>query len=242
LHEASAIHLEDAREILRGKIVLMQRAKKRDAVMFGEPAQQVEHLTRHDRIERRDRLVGEYEQRLLHQRTRNGDALLLTAGQGAGASAQFVGKRNTLQRAVRFIKLGGARPKQKAQGVPIGPAAERPSHHVVIYAQAFNQIVLLRNHGDAPAQCAQISPIADIERAAVEHDGADCARMLPLIARSKVVLPAPLGPTSAARSPRASVNDTSRHAAAAEPGGTTRSFSTRNNGVCMAASRRLKTD
>ena len=67
--------------IAQRKLGLVQTAKHRDLSFAGDVTQDIEHIRRRDRIEARDRLVGENEPTLLRQHAGDGDALLLAAGQ-----------------------------------------------------------------------------------------------------------------------------------------------------------------
>ncbi|MDP1911493.1 MAG: hypothetical protein Q8K85_24595, partial [Hyphomicrobium sp.] len=110
------------------------------------------------------------QQRLLHQGAGNCDALLLTTRQGASAGAQLIGEIDAGERSTRFIKLARQRPEEKAQGMHIRPTAERSGHDIVIDAQAFDEIMLLRDDRDFAPKRPQATPIADIQALAVDHD------------------------------------------------------------------------
>ena len=72
-----------------------------DAVFLVDAAQRVHHDGRVAQIERRDRLVGEQDLRLLHERARDRDALLLAAGQFVGPMQRVRHHVEPLQRADR---------------------------------------------------------------------------------------------------------------------------------------------
>src|SRR5437588_4856977 len=74
-----------------GKFQLVQRDDGGDAVLLANRAQQIEHCLRSGRIETSDRLVSEDHRRLLCKRTRDTNALLLTAGKLIDAAKRLVG-------------------------------------------------------------------------------------------------------------------------------------------------------
>ena len=81
------IHKDDAVGHLTGKAHLVRHAQHGHALLR-ETDHRVEHFLDHFRVERRGRLVEQHDARIHAQRTRDGDALLLTAGELAGI---FVG-------------------------------------------------------------------------------------------------------------------------------------------------------
>ena len=78
-------HADQAVAIAARQIERMQVADHGDAEMLVDAQQRIHHDPRVARIERGDRLVGEDDVGLLHQRARDRDALLLAAGKLVGA-------------------------------------------------------------------------------------------------------------------------------------------------------------
>ena len=72
---------DDAFAVAQRIVDLMQRHHHGDAVGLVNIAQRVHEDARRFRVQRGDRFIGEDHFRLLHQRTSNGHALLLAAGQ-----------------------------------------------------------------------------------------------------------------------------------------------------------------
>ena len=66
---------------------VVQADERRHAFVAGNPHQIVHDLPGQLDVEAGDRLVGEKDPRLLRQRARNRDALLLAAGEAVGALA-----------------------------------------------------------------------------------------------------------------------------------------------------------
>ena len=124
-------------------------------------------------IERRDRLVGQDRGRVLHERARDRDALLLAAGELAGAAAQLFGDPDGLERRARFRVLRRIRCDQEAQRVQRAPPPERARHDVLRHGEAVDEVVLLRDERQPRAQPAQF---AAARRSDVDAFDVECAR------------------------------------------------------------------
>ena len=71
----------------------MRDEQVRQRVLLLKVAQQVQHLRADRHVQRADRLVGDDEFRLHHQRARNADALALTAGEFMGKAPGELGQQ-----------------------------------------------------------------------------------------------------------------------------------------------------
>ena len=67
--------------------------------------QQREDLPPGDRVERSDRFIREQQRGLSHERTRDGDALFLPAGQAADRLAALIGKADTRKQPLGLGRL-----------------------------------------------------------------------------------------------------------------------------------------
>ena len=87
---------DDARAVL-GDVVLVRDQEHGDAALEVEPLEDAHHLDAGPRVEVAGRLVGEENRRVRDQRARDGDALLLAAGElirmVIGAIAETDGRR-----------------------------------------------------------------------------------------------------------------------------------------------------
>jgi hypothetical protein len=79
-HKSSAVHFDNPFKVRFGEMRLMERTKQGYMCFAREPAEQFENLLGEAGIERRDRFVGEKENRLLDQGAGNCGTLVLAAG------------------------------------------------------------------------------------------------------------------------------------------------------------------
>ncbi len=96
------------------------------------------HLPAAGMIQRAGRLVGQHDGAAVHQRTRNGNALLLAAGQLAGPV------RGALPQSQRFqqnARTGGAR-------IGIHAGIDRRQRHILRGAQVLHQVVALEDEAE----------------------------------------------------------------------------------------------
>ena len=100
LRELDVVHVDEHRNAARARDV----------------GQQLHDLDRRLRIERRRRLVGEQQLRLLHHRARDADALALAAGQRVGALMREAGEPDDVE------QLEGARGCRPAETCAATPA------------------------------------------------------------------------------------------------------------------------
>ena len=138
------------------------------------------------RVERAERLVEQQHGRLEHERARQGDALLLAAGELRRAPVPVVlhaHQRQRLGDAALDLGLGGALVAQ-AEGDVLG-------HRLV-----REERVALEDRVDAPLVRRRARHVV-----AVEQDLALVGRSKPAIRRSVVVLPQPDGPSMVKNSP-----------------------------------------
>ena len=107
------------------------------------------------RVERGDRLVGQDDLRLLHQRAADRHALLLAAGQMVGAARREHCHIELIQRGERDAAIL-ARPGLQ-RGAPERRVGQPAEQHVVQHVEPADQVELLEDHGAAPAPVAQLA-------------------------------------------------------------------------------------
>ena len=128
------------------KFELMQADDGGDAVRLADRVQQAEHAIGGGGIKARDRLVGKDECRLLNERARDADALLLAAGQLVGTTQGIVDQPGTLDRVERETFL---RRRQRQQRAQAGMVAQASRQHVAQDRRTADELVLLEHHAGA---------------------------------------------------------------------------------------------
>ena len=108
--------------------------------------QKPQHAVGTRRIEARDRLVGENERWLLHERSRNTDALLLAAGQLIGAAQRTVDQADAFD-GIQTEPLLVCRERQ--QGAKARVITETSRQDVGEHARTTDQLMLLEHHTGA---------------------------------------------------------------------------------------------
>ena len=159
-------HADDAAAIGAGGVQRVQVAQHGDAVAPVDVAQRIHHQPGIHRIERGDRLIGQQDARLLHQRPRDRDALLLAARQRVGPVQRHFGDSQPIQRADRQRAFGAREQLQQraGRGTPVQPAGQHVGQHV----QPRHQIELLEDHRGAGAPAVQRPPTQPRDVAAVD--------------------------------------------------------------------------
>src|SRR6185437_10457261 len=133
----------------------------------GEVDHDVEHLADHFRIERRGRLVEQHGDRIHRQRPRNGDALLLAAGQFGRVFAGVFPEPDPVEKAYGLRYRLVMRPTQH---LLLGEA------QIVDDPKVREQFEMLKYHADAGTQFRQVGPgIVDLD--AVDADFAALERL-----------------------------------------------------------------
>ena len=102
------------------------------------------------RIERGDRLVGDDELGALHERARDGGALLLAAGKLATALERVLGNADAVERLHGAALVGFAEAAERA--LEERHAAEQPEADIGENRQPRHQIELLEDDADPHAQ------------------------------------------------------------------------------------------
>src|SRR5690606_13067963 len=129
----------------------------------------------HDRMRGRrvkagDRLVGQHQLRLLHERAGDADTLLLTTAEGAGAFIRLRQDANALKVLQRTLAFGAREIVEQAiYGVDV---AEASRHDVGDDAGAFDEVELLEDHADSTANLAQFILLGGGNVEAVPNDAA----------------------------------------------------------------------
>ncbi len=149
---AAVRHADQPVAIAARQIERMQVAQHGDAVMAVDALQRVHHDARVARIERGDRLVGQNDLRLLHQRARDGDALLLAAREAVGALGGEAGDVELLERGERErdVALGPELQRRAQRRDMVQPSDQHVGQHV----EPADQIELLEDHRAARAPVA----------------------------------------------------------------------------------------
>ena len=112
-------------------------------------AQQVQNAHRGARIKGACSLVAQHDARVVRQRARNGDALLLAAGKFAGITLRLVGQAHNVQKLERtFTRSLFA----------LAAQLER-KRHVRKHRPLLEQAEALEDHAYAAAQLAQLLPL-----------------------------------------------------------------------------------
>ena len=151
--DAAGRHADQAVAIAARQFERVQVADHGDAVVAVDALQRVHDDAGVARIERGDRLVGQNDLRLLHQRARDGDALLLAARQAVGALGGEPGDVELFERRQRDrdILLGPELQDRAQRGDVIDAADQDVGQHV----EPADQIELLKNHRTAAAPARQ---------------------------------------------------------------------------------------
>ncbi len=127
----------------------MQAANNRDAAQLRNLAQQPKDGRTRIRIEARNRLVSDNQSRLLRQRARDRDALLLAPRQHIRAPPCILGETNPLQAVSGEPVIGGTEPPQPA--APGRNMTKPTGENVIERGQPADQVELLEHHADLPA-------------------------------------------------------------------------------------------
>ena len=103
-------------------------------------------------VEGGDGLVGDDDGGVLDEDARHGDALLLAAGEKAGAHAGPVGDADLVES--RHAKMALPRPDQRDDGLGEAPAPEPPREDVVQRREIRHEVELLVDHADLLGELA----------------------------------------------------------------------------------------
>ena len=172
--DLAGLERDRARAIFQSVFDLMQRNEHGQTIIAVHVGEQVHDAAGRGRIERGDRLVRDQQFGPLHQRTRDGRALLLAAGQFAGALERMFGDADARQRlhGHAFVGLAeltksSAQDRQPAQQSEADVGQQRKPRH---------KIELLEDHADARAQAAILVEAAvPLDRLAHHFDSAGSA-------------------------------------------------------------------
>ena len=176
---------------------------------FASADHHVEHLVDHLRVERRGRLVEQHGDRVHRQRARDGDALLLAAGELAGKLVLVREQADAIEAA-----------SDRASSRFLAAAAEHldlREGQVLADRHVREELEVLEHHADARAQLRQVGlRIAD--RDAVDRDLALLERLEAVHALDQRGLAGARGPQTTTTSPLAtSVRAVGEHLEAAVP-------------------------
>ncbi|MNV17889.1 hypothetical protein D3C71_1086910 [compost metagenome] len=143
--DAALRHADDAFAIIARRIQRMQVGDDGDAFALIDVTQRVHHDLGVQRIERSNRLIGQHHLRRLHQRTCNGDTLLLAAGKRARRLHGHMFDAQSLQRGDRHQPLFMGEDVEKAERRRT--VIEAAEHDIGQHVKARHQIELLEDHG-----------------------------------------------------------------------------------------------
>src|SRR5471030_1751208 len=107
-HDLAVLERDDARAVF-GDLRLVRDEHDRDAALVLEPLEDVHHLDARAAVEIAGWLVGEENRRVVEQRARDRDALLLAAGQLIRMMISAVGEADCLERGKRAAPPFGRR-------------------------------------------------------------------------------------------------------------------------------------
>jgi len=127
--------------------------KDRDAHVLVDMHEVLHDLFGRDRVERRDRLVGKDDLRVLRERARERHALLLAAGELVGAHIRLIENADLVE---RFERLDLVRfPERAEQHAPERHIRHARGQNVLDNARARHEIERLEHHADAAAETPQ---------------------------------------------------------------------------------------
>ena len=167
-HHASVADADHAVGIAIGEFDLMQHAEHGELRRPRQLLQQPHDLLGRFRIEARDRLVGQQHARPLRQCARDRDALLLAAGERAGALFGEMLEPDLRQMVARRFELGARQAAERSlQGVM---AAERAGRHIGQDAAAADEARMLRDHRELEPRAPQLLAFERAEIGIAEPD------------------------------------------------------------------------
>ncbi len=137
----------------------MRHADHRHAVLC-QAFHHLQHFAHHFRVERAGGLVKQHDGRAHGQGARNGNALLLAAGQLRGEGIGLVRKTHAFQQLHRALARFGTAGALQLQ---------RRQHQVFHHGQMREEIELLEHKADMAAQCVQVHVLA-VDVLAVDFD------------------------------------------------------------------------
>ena len=146
-------HADDPLAIGAGSIERVQVGDDGDALLVVDGLQRVHDDLGVARVERGDRFVGEDDAGLLHQRPRDGDALLLSAGQRLRPLRRGLRDVEALEGAERLelLLLGEDLEQAEQRRAAVEPA----EHDVGDDVEARHEVELLEDHGAVALPVAQ---------------------------------------------------------------------------------------
>ena len=147
---------------------LMQHAEHGEPRRAREPLQQPHDVLGRFRIEARDRLVGQQHARTLRQRARDGDALLLAAGERAGALLGEIRETDLGEMIARRFEFATRQAAER--GLQSRMPAERAGRHIGQHAAAADQARVLRNHRELKPRPPQLLAFERAEIGIAEPD------------------------------------------------------------------------
>ena len=131
-------------------------------------AQRIHHNFRITRVERGNRLIGQDQARILHQRARNRDPLLLATRKCVRALQRGLGQVKPIKRGQRHGAFFGG--EHLEHGRQHGALIEPPDQHIGQHIKPLHQVELLEDHGGTHAPIAQ-SPALQLRHIlAIEDD------------------------------------------------------------------------
>ena len=141
----------------------MGHHQHRAALLLGQPLQQLHHLAAGAGIEGGGGLIGEQQLGLRREGPGNRHPLLLAAGEVVGELIEMVGQTHGPQPLARPVAAAAV--TQAAEQVS-------PHLHVLLSAEAAQQVVALENHADAAAQTLARRPVGAMQLLAQHPQGA----------------------------------------------------------------------
>ena len=136
------------------EVDLVQAAHDGQSLVDGDLADERHDLLARLGVERGDGLVGEQDLGVLHERAGDGDALLLSAGEGVGALVGAVEQADAVE-VVERLQLRGRGRTPRGRDAVRGRAASEPVSTFSSTVSDGHELELLEDEADAAAQPAQ---------------------------------------------------------------------------------------
>ena len=153
IHHVSAGHADDARRVTPRKLDIVDVDDDGDRPLTRDLLQDLHDLDRRLRIEGGGGLIGQNDIGLLHDGTRDADALTLSARQGIGALGCRPRKPHRIQEVEGPLNVAFGKFAQPC--APDRNIAEAAAQQILHDGQALDEIVLLEHHADATARVPQ---------------------------------------------------------------------------------------
>ncbi len=151
-HDMTGRQSNDAIGETTCQLDLMQADDRRDIVFAADAVDQFKNSSCRGGIETRHRFVGKNCMRMLRERPRDADALLLAAGQLVRPAQRSIQQLHPVERFESQPTLGVPRRQQRLPG---GVERQSADQNVLQRREPADQMMLLKDHGGALAVTPQ---------------------------------------------------------------------------------------